>query len=293
VAMYKAKTDRSGFAHFAACPDDGSLDRLTLIGELRHALDHAELVLYYQPKVDIDSGALVGVEALVRWQHPTRGLLLPGQFIAVAEGSTLIHRLTTTVLDQALLFCRGCLDRGLRLPVAVNVSTRNLYSPDFPSTIANRLAHAGVPADMLTIELTEGSVMSYPDLAQHILQQVREMGVRLSVDDYGTGYSSLSYLKNLPVHELKIDQSFVAGMTRNPQDAIIVQSAIHLGHDLGMSVVAEGVENEDTLTALKHLGVDIAQGFHIGRPMPEELLHLWIARRAEEILLTGRTVLLK
>jgi predicted signal transduction protein with EAL and GGDEF domain len=279
MAMYKAKTDRSGFAHFAACSDDGTLDRLTLIGELRQALDHAELVLFYQPKIDIDTGELVGVEALVRWQHPTRGLLLPGEFIAIALGSTLIHRLTTTVVDQALLFCRGWLDQGVRLPVAVNVSTRNLYNPDFPTTIANALARAQVPAELLTIELTEGSIMTYPDVAQRILQQLCEMGVLLSVDDYGTGYSSLSYLKHLPVHELKIDQSFVAGMTGNPQDAIIVQSAIDLGHDLGMSVVAEGIENTATFTALKSLGVDIAQGFHIGRPMPETLLRQWIADR--------------
>jgi predicted signal transduction protein with EAL and GGDEF domain len=280
TAMYKAKIDRSGFAHFAACHDGGALDRLTLIGELRQALDHDELVLFYQPKIAIDTGELLSVEALLRWQHPTRGLLAPAEFIPVAEGSTLIHRLTTTVVDQALRFCRGWLDQGVRLPVAVNISTRNLYNPDFPTTIANRLAHAKVPAELLTIEITEGTVMTYPDLAQHILQQLRDMGVRLSVDDYGTGYSSLSYLKNLPVHELKIDKSFIAGMTSNPSDAIIVQSAVDLGHDLGLSVVAEGIENAATLNALKTLGVDIAQGFHIGHPMPEKALQQWIEGRA-------------
>jgi predicted signal transduction protein with EAL and GGDEF domain len=280
TAMYKAKTDRSGFAHFAACHDGAALDRLTLIGELRQALDHEELVLFYQPKIAIDTGELLSVEALLRWQHPTRGLLAPAEFVPVAEGSTLIHRLTTTVVDQALRFCRGWLDQGVRLPVAVNISTRNLYNPDFPTTIANRLARAKVPAELLTIEITEGTVMTYPDLAQHILQELRDMGVRLSVDDYGTGYSSLSYLKNLPVHELKIDKSFIAGMTSNPSDAIIVQSAVDLGHDLGLSVVAEGIENAATLKALKTLGVDIAQGFHIGHPMPEKALQQWIDDRA-------------
>jgi predicted signal transduction protein with EAL and GGDEF domain len=272
IAMYKAKTDRSGFAHYAVCNDDGTPDRLTLIGELRQALDCEELVLFYQPKIAIGTGELLGVEALVRWQHPSRGLLLPEEFIGLAESSSLIHRLTITVVDQALHFCRGWLDQGVRLPVAINVSARSMFSPDFPTIIQNRLGHAGVPADLLTIELTEGSVMSHADAARRIFRQLREMKVRLSVDDYGTGYSSLSYLKNLPVDELKIDQSFIAAMTGDPEDATIVRSALDLGHDLGLSIVAEGVENATTLAVLKTLGVDVAQGFHIGDPMPLSVL---------------------
>jgi len=280
IAMYKAKADRSGFAHFSACNDDGTPDRLTLIGELRQALDCEELVLHYQPKIAVEGGELLGVEALVRWKHPTRGLLPPGEFIALAEGSTLIHRLTTVVLDMALRFARTCLDQELRLPIAVNVSARSLFDPDFPTIIFDRLAHAGVPADLLTIELTEGTVMAYPDLALDILAKLRGMGVHLSVDDYGTGYSTMAYLKNLPVDELKIDQAFIKGLTSDHNDAVIVKSAMDLGHNLGLSIVAEGVEDAATLLALKALGVDVAQGFHLARPMPENLLQRWIADRS-------------
>src|SRR5438067_5062444 len=171
--MYKAKADRSGFAHYAACDDNGGPNRLTVLGELRQALDCEELLVYYQPKVAVATGQLLGVEALVRWQHPTRGLLLPDEFIPLAEGSTLINRLTRFVLDTTLRCCHAWLDQGLRLPVAVNVSARSLCDPDFPTIISDRLAAADVPADLLTIELTEGSVMAYPGLALRILQNLR------------------------------------------------------------------------------------------------------------------------
>jgi EAL domain-containing protein (putative c-di-GMP-specific phosphodiesterase class I) len=283
--MYKAKADRSGFAHFAACNDDGTPDRLKLIGELRQGLECEELVLHYQPKIAVEGGELLGVEALVRWQHPTRGLLLPGEFITLAEGSTLIHPLTRLVLDMALRFARTCLDQGLRLPIAVNVSARSLFDPDLPTIIADRLAQAGVSADLLTIEITEGTIMAYPDLALDILAKLRDMGVHLSVDDYGTGYSTMTYLKNLPVHELKIDRAFITNLTRDHNDAVIVKSAMDLGHDLGLSIVAEGVEDEATLLALKALGVDVAQGYHLGRPMPENLLQQWITDHSDALTL--------
>jgi diguanylate cyclase len=279
IAMYKAKADRSGFAHFAACNDDGTPDRLTLIGELRQGLDCEEFVLHYQPKIAVDSGGLLGVEALVRWQHPTRGLLLPEEFLAVIEGTTLFQRLTVLVLDMAIRFCRSCLDQALRLPVAVNVSARSLFDPDFPRIVSERLAEAGVPADLLTIELTEGTVMAYPDVALDILQTLRGTGVRLSVDDYGTGHSSMSYLKHLPVDELKIDRTFIASLISDRTDAVIVKSAMDLGHNLGLSIVAEGVEDEATLDALKALGIDVVQGFHLGKPMPENSIQRWIEAR--------------
>ncbi|HEY8621371.1 MAG TPA: EAL domain-containing protein [Dermatophilaceae bacterium] len=280
IAMYKAKADRSGFAHFAASNDDGTPNRLTLLGELRQGLDCEEFVVYYQPKIAVDTGELVGVEALVRWQHPTRGLLLPGEFIALAEESTLIHRLTTVVIDMALHCCRTWLDQGLRLPVAVNVSARSLCDPQFPAMVSDRIASAGVPASLLTIELTEGTALAHPGVALGILQKLRDTGVHLSVDDYGTGYSTMAYLKNLPVTELKIDQTFIEGVSNDPHDAAIAQSATDLGHNLGLSVVAEGVEDEMTLTTLKSIGIDVAQGYHIGRPMPENLLRRWIEERA-------------
>ena len=278
IAMYKAKADRSGFAHFAASNDDGTPNRLTLLGELRQGLDCEEFVVYYQPKIAVDTGELVGVEALVRWQHPTRGLLLPGEFIALAEESTLIHRLTTVVIDMALHCCRTWLDQGLRLPVAVNVSARSLCDPQFPAMVSDRIASAGVPASLLTIELTEGTALAHPGMALGILQKLRDTGVHLSVDDYGTGYSTMAYLKNLPVTELKIDQAFIKGVSNDPHDAAIAQSATDLGHNLGLSVVAEGVEDEMTLTTLKSIGIDVAQGYHIGRPMPD--LRRWIEERA-------------
>ncbi|WP_426996820.1 two-component system response regulator [Pseudarthrobacter sp. N5] len=279
IAMYQAKTYRSGFAHFAACNEDGTPNGFTLIGELRQAIDCEELVVYYQPKVAVDTGELLGVEALVRWQHPTRGLLQPAEFMAVAEGSALIQRLTTVVLDMVLRCCRTWLDEGLRLPVAVNVNARSLCDPRFPALVSDRLAYAGVPADLLTIELTEGTALACPGPALGILQDLRDAGVHFSVDDYGTGYSSMAYLKNLPVTELKIDQAFIKGMINDPHDATIVQSSTELGHNLGMSVVAEGVEDEMTLATLKSIGVDVAQGYHIGHPMPEDLLRRWIEDR--------------
>jgi diguanylate cyclase (GGDEF)-like protein len=283
IAMYKAKADRSGFAHFAACNDDGTPNRLTLMGELRQALDCEEIVVYYQPQIALDTGGLLAVEALVRWQHPTRGLLLPEQFIALAEGSTLIQRLTMVVIENVLRSCRGWLDQGLRLPVSVNVSARSLVDPQFPAMIGDRLTYAGVPASLLTLELTETTVMAYPGLALGILQKLRDLGVHLSVDDYGTGYSSMAYLKNLPVGELKIDQGFIKGLTTDPADVAIVQSATELGHSLGLSVVAEGVENERTLNMLKSMGIDVVQGYHLGHPMPESLLRSWIDNHAGTI----------
>lgn len=279
IAMYTAKADQSGFAHFMASNDDGTPNRLTLMGELRQALDCEELVVHYQPQVAIDTGELLGVEALVRWQHPTRGLIMPAEFIALAEESTLIHRLTAVVLDSALCSCRTWLDQGLRLPVSVNISARSLCDPQFAVMVSDRLAKAGVPPSLLTIELTEGTAPTHPRVALDILQKLRNTGVQLSVDDYGTGYSSMAYLKNFPITELKIDRSFVTGHIDDPHDAAIVQSATELGHSLGLSVVAEGVEDEVTLNSLKSIGVDVAQGYHLAQPMPEDLLRQWIENR--------------
>ena len=284
IALYQAKADRCGFTHFVTGADDNSTNRLALLGELRQALERDELVLHYQPKVAADATELIGVEALVRWQHPIRGLLAPAEFIGLAEGTTLIHRLTIAVLDKALDFSRSWLDLGIRLPVAVNVSARSLLDKGFATTIAAHLAAHDLPADLLWIELTEGTIMSDPDKAIGILRELRAIGIRLSVDDFGTGYSSMAYLKILPVDELKIDRSFVKGMTTDGSDAVLVQSAIDLGHNLGLSVVAEGVEDEATLVALKDLGVDIVQGYYLGRPMSQEMFREWVARRGTSVV---------
>jgi diguanylate cyclase (GGDEF)-like protein len=281
IAMYEAKGQHAGFAHYLADSEDASPGRLALLGELRDAMNRDELVLHYQPKLAADDGTLLGVEALVRWNHPTRGLLPPSEFIALAEGTTLIQRLTTIVVGKALALSKEWLDNGVRLPVAVNVSARSLLDMDFPTGIAAQLAAAGVPADLLCLELTESTIMTDPDRALLVMQDLRALGVRLSVDDFGTGYSSMAYLKVLPVDELKVDRSFVGEMTASAEDTMLVQSAIDLGHNLGMSVVAEGVEDHQTLVTLQNLGADIIQGYYLGRPMDSAALRQWVSDRQE------------
>jgi diguanylate cyclase len=277
TAMYAAKADRSGYAHYTIGHEDGSPNRLAILGDLRQALDRGDLVAYFQPKVAADSGDLVGVEALARWQHPTRGLLLPADFIALAESTTLIHRITTHMLDQSLAFTREQLDRGRELPVSVNVSTRCLLDPSFPASVAARLDSAGVPGSMLCLEITESTIMVDPDRALAVLRELHDMGVRLSVDDFGTGYSSMAYLKILPVDELKVDRTFVRDMAAN---TALVQSAVDLGHNLGLAVVAEGVEDGVTLVALQEVGADVVQGYYTGRPMAPEALRSWLSARS-------------
>jgi diguanylate cyclase len=276
MAMYDAKLGRTGIAHFRGENEGARPARLALLGELREALNHDELVLHYQPKVAAGSGQILGVEALVRWQHPTLGLLPPSEFIPVAEATTLIQRLTLIVVDKALDMSRSWLEQGIRMPVAVNVSARSLLDVTFPDSIASALARAEVPADLLCLELTESTIMHDPDRALSIMQELRVLGVRLSVDDFGTGYSSMAYLKILPVDELKVDRSFVSQMNTSVDDTMLVQSAIDLGHNLGMSVVAEGVEDRQTMMALKDLGADVIQGYYLGRPMNEDLLRQWV-----------------
>jgi diguanylate cyclase (GGDEF)-like protein len=280
LAMYDAKIGRTGISHFRGEQDGSRPARLALLGELREALNREELVLHYQPKIAAESGNLLGVEALVRWQHPTQGLLPPSEFIPVAEATTLIQRLTLIVIDKALTFSRHWLDRGVRLPVAVNVSARSMLDVGFADAVAAALGRNGVPADHLSLELTESTIMHDPDRALSIMHQLRMLGVRLSVDDFGTGYSSMAYLKILPVDELKVDRSFVMSMRTSADDTMLVQSAIDLGHNLGMAVVAEGVEDEETLEALRSLGADVIQGFHLGRPMEETALRAWIDERS-------------
>jgi diguanylate cyclase (GGDEF)-like protein len=280
TAMYVAKSEGSGFSHYAA---DGAAttatDHLTLLGELREALDRDQLELYYQPKIAVATEELTGVEALVRWNHPVRGLVPPDQFIPLAEKTTLIHRLTTVVTEKALRFARAQLDAGRPIPVAVNVSARTLLDRSFPARVAELVAAAGVPAELLNLEITESTIMVDPDRALAVLRELHGMGIKLSVDDFGTGYSSMSYLKLLPVDELKIDRSFVRFMIRESDDAVLVQSAIDLGHNLNHSVVAAGVEDGDTLAALSRLGADTVQGYYFAKPLPEAALRAWIGDR--------------
>ena len=282
VAMYAAKQTHAGFVVYDPAVDQHSPRRLALLGGLRRALERNELVLHYQPKADLHSGQVLGAEALVRWQHPAHGLLGPGEFIPLAERTGLIHPLTRWVLDAALRQAAEWRRAGHHLSIAVNVSTRSLLDHDFPEQVADRLATWQVPAGSLVLEVTESAVMADPALALEVLGRLHALGVGLAVDDFGTGYSSMAYLKALPVDELKVDRSFVGQMTTSNSDAVIVRSTIDLGHNLGLHVVAEGVENQATWEELAALGCDTAQGYHLGRPMPAADLERWLQQPAPD-----------
>jgi diguanylate cyclase (GGDEF)-like protein len=280
VAMYAAKDAKTGIVVYEPSLHVHQPNRLVLLGDLRRALDEPDqLQLHYQPKVGLDGNEVCGVEALVRWHHPTRGLVLPAEFIPVAETTGLINRLTEHVLRLAVAQGRAWLDRGLTLPLAVNLSPRCLLDTTLLERVRALLAEYGLPAELLRLEVTETAVMANPALAMSTLTGLHQLGIRLSIDDYGTGYSSMAYLRRLPVDELKVDRSFVLNMTENDNDAILVRSAIDLGHNLGLSVVAEGVEGADHVAALQGLGCDVAQGYHYARPMPAEDVCAWIEAR--------------
>jgi diguanylate cyclase (GGDEF)-like protein len=276
VALYAAKEHRGTFAFYSPEGDLHSLEKLALLGELREGVSNGQLRVYYQPKCDASSGVLVGLEALVRWEHPTRGLVFPDDFIPIAENTGLIGALTIEVLDQALCFARKLRDAGTPLGVAVNISVRCLTDLELPRQVAGLLGRWGVPPESLTLEVTETTIMVDPTRTMTVLGLLRDLGVSLSIDDFGTGYSSLSYLKRLEANELKIDKSFVFTMTSNSNDAVIVRSTIELGHNLGLRLVAEGVEDAETWNMLRVLGCDVIQGYHLSRPLPEDQLECWL-----------------
>ncbi|WP_430786012.1 putative bifunctional diguanylate cyclase/phosphodiesterase [Actinoplanes sp. G11-F43] len=269
-ALHDAKQQHDAFRRFdGSSAGQNSDDRLTMLGDLRRGLtDAGQFSLHYQPKIRLADGSLAGVEALARWNHPARGPVSPGQFVPVLETTSLIHPFTERVLDLALRQAREWLDAGHRVPVAVNVSTRSLLDATFPGRLAALLKSTGVPGELLCIEITEYTVMSDPTTTIEALRSIRNLGVKTSIDDFGTGYSSLSYLKLLPVDELKIDRSFVADMVGDASSRALVASAVDLAHNLGLTVVAEGVEDVFTAEALSALGCDTAQGYHFARPVP-------------------------
>lgn len=280
VAMYLAKEARTDCEPYAPDKDPYSPTRLALIGELRTAVEKKDVFLVYQPQVDLRSGALVGVEALARWEHPRRGLIPPGEFIPIAEHSGIIKQLTLLALETALSERESTLSRELsNVMVSVNLSARMLQDEAFPDDVTRLLDHYRVPFGGLCLELTESSIMADPDHSRIMLTRLAEAGVRLSIDDFGTGYSSLSYLSRLPLDEIKIDRSFVNRMSQDARDASIVESTVGLGHALGLTVVAEGIEDETTMSLLARLGCDVAQGYHIGMPMHPAKLKEWFADR--------------
>jgi predicted signal transduction protein with EAL and GGDEF domain len=276
IAMYVAKQTHAGLVLFDSKHDQHSPRRLALLGELRRAIEQQQLVLHYQPKVDTHTGQLLGVEALVRWQHPEHGLIPPNDFLPLAERTGLIGLLTNYVLDTALHQCRDWRQAGHELAIAVNVSARSLLDLHFPDQVAGLLARWEVPARLLVVEITESTIMADPTHALEILGRLNIMGVQVAIDDFGTGYSSMAHLKTLPVHELKIDRSFVSQMTSSTRDAVIVRSTVDLGRNLSLRVVAEGVEDVVTLQELDALGCDAIQGYYINRPVPADDLIHWL-----------------
>ena len=279
VAMYQAKGSRSGFALYSPEGEEGARDRLALAGELRHAAALGQIEVHYQPKACMRTGRVTGVEALARWRHPRLGLLRPDAFIGMAEQTGAIRRLTLNVLDQSLAQCRVWRDEGFPVSVAVNLSAHHLLDRDLPADVAAALDRTGVPAGMLELEITESTVMSNPLRAREVLLALREMGVRVAIDDFGVGHSSLGQLADLPVQVIKIDRSFVAEMAPGSRANLIVRSTVELGRSLGMEVVAEGVETQDAWDQLAGLGCDVAQGYLIARPVEAAEVGQIILRR--------------
>ena len=278
VAMYAAKGSLAGLAVFSSEHERDGAGRLALMSDLRRAVDEGELVLYYQPQIDLRTGAITSVEALVRWMHPKRGLVGPDEFIPLAERTGLIKRLTRTVLTEAIRQARAWELAGLRVPVAVNLSMRNIHDPQLPQTIAQLLQRWDARPELLRLEMTETVLAADPERALQTMESLRAMGVHIALDDFGIGYSSLAYLNRLPLDEIKIDRSFVLGMLDDESSATIVRATVDLGHGLGYGVVAEGVENAETRQRLSALGCDFIQGFFVARPMPADQTAEWIGR---------------
>ncbi len=281
VAMYVAKRSRSGFALYREEQDVHSPRRLTLMRELRLRLDEGALQLHYQPLVDLARNRPTAVEALLRWPHPERGFVPPDEFIPLAEHTDIIVPLTRWVLETAIRQCRQWRDGGVGLGVSVNLSARVMHNAHLSDIVRELLHRHDVAPERLTLEITESALMVDPDGALRVLGQFDRLGVRISIDDFGAGYSSLGYLKRLPVHEVKIDKSFVLGLgaTTNLKDQAIVRSIIAMAHALGLSVVAEGVERRETWDTLRALGCDLAQGYYMSRPLPPSEVERWLAAR--------------
>ncbi len=276
VAMYHAKDHQQGHAFYSPDIDPHSIHELTLETELKDAIEKDELQLHYQPKIELGTRRVYGVEALVRWTHPERGFIPPDSFIPMAEQTGLIHPLTQRVLRRALTQGARWQRNGIDLNVAVNLSAHSLRDANLTEMVQEELRQAGINPNSLTLEITESAVMADPKLALATLTKLDEMGVRMSVDDFGTGYSSLAYLKRLPVDEIKIDRSFVMEMDKDKNDEVIVRSTIDLAHNMGLKVVAEGIENETAWDMLSELGCDLGQGYFMCRPCDAQTLEEWL-----------------
>jgi diguanylate cyclase (GGDEF)-like protein/PAS domain S-box-containing protein len=280
VAMYHAKTTLQGVAIYDSDYDPHSAKRLELMGALGRAIRENQLLLHFQPKVSLSSNRIYAVEALLRWNHPEIGFVPPGEFIPIAEMSNLIYPMTLWVLERSMAQAKVWLEQGCEIGMAVNLSVRNLLDDRIVQDLDRLLKQYRLPGHLLELEITESMIMSDPSRAQRALARINALGVGLSIDDFGTGYSSLAYLKRLPVQTLKIDYSFIRGMEDNEQDQIIVNSTIQLAHNLGLSVVAEGVETRAIYERLQDLGCDNAQGYYVARPMPADQVGHWLSTSA-------------
>ena len=268
VAMYAAKKAHSGHEFYSPDQHQYTPARLGLVAQLNRAMESGELVLHYQPKARLATGTVEGVEALARWNHPQRGLLFPDEFIPVTEHTSMIRPLTVHFLETALEQVESWSRQGIELNVAVNLSAQLLLDLQLPREIGRMLSRVGPPASKLEVEITESAIMSDPRRARRVLDRMREMGIRVAIDDFGTGYSSLVSLKQLPVSTIKVDKSFVMNMEADPDDAAIVRSTVALGHNLGLEVVAEGVETPGAWRELQAMGADIAQGYYLSKALP-------------------------
>jgi EAL domain-containing protein (putative c-di-GMP-specific phosphodiesterase class I) len=278
--MYIAKDAHAGTATYDVAQDTNDAARLALAGALRRAIEQRELVVHFQPKAELESGRIVGVEALVRWDHPERGLLGANEFVPVAETTGLVKPLTRHVLEAALEQCAEWNAAGLDLHVSVNLTIPDLLDLELPDRIQALLGRTGVRAEQLELEITETTILADPFRVRQVLTRLNEMGLGLAIDDFGTGYSSLAYLKRLPVQTIKIDRSFVMGMCEDASDATIVRSTVDLGRNLGLAIVAEGVESQEVWDALRALGCSLAQGYFIGRPVSAAELTAQLSRDA-------------
>ena len=276
IAMYRAKQMASDYAVYATEFNPHSPERLGLMAELRDAIEQNQLLLHFQPKLELKTGRIVGNEALVRWQHPRLGMVPPDKFILAAEQTGLIGPLTRWVLIDALTSCQCARRDGIRLRVSVNLSARSLHDPQLPKMVADALDATGAEPGQLILEVTESAIVLDPKRAEENLVALSRMGVSLSIDDFGTGYTSLASIKHLPVNEIKIDKSFVTNMLTDKKDAMIVRTVIEFGHNFGLTVVAEGVETKEVLDALAALGCDEVQGYFISRPIALEALKDWL-----------------
>ena len=276
VAMHQARECHASYMFYNGEKDGHSVRSLLLGTELRHAISDKQFSLFYQPKVSLASNKVTELEALIRWDHPTLGLIPPDEFIGLAEQTGAIQELTDWVLEEALYFLRKLHRRGMRLGIAVNISTQSLRDFQLKPRIMELLKHTGVASHDLTLEITENVMMQDIDFAQEVLESLHDLGLRISIDDFGTGFSSLAYLNQLPVDELKVDRSFVLGMKESNDDQAIVQLVVELAHTLGCSVVAEGVEDQKTLSALEKMKCDIVQGYYISKPYPANVMEQWL-----------------